>query len=59
VHFLHADRGFPARTGAPGAIWAGWAPDLGVSSCVSGHFAMEESPEAVLAAFVPFFADAR
>lgn len=55
VHFLHADRGFPAQSGDPAALWAPWAPRLTVSSAVSGHFVTEEAPDAVLAACLPFF----
>ncbi len=55
LHFLWAETGFPAQTGDPASLWRGWAPNLTHNSCVSGHFAMEENPEAVLAAFLPHF----
>lgn len=55
VHFLYAEAGFPASTGDPAAIWRDWADTVTAESCVSGHFAMEENPEAVLGAFLPFF----
>lgn len=57
LHFLWAERGFPARTGDPAALWRGWADRVTDAACVAGHFAMEEAPEAVIAAFGPFFAD--
>jgi haloacetate dehalogenase len=57
IHFLWAETGFPAQTGDPAALWRGWADQVSDSSCRSGHFAMEEAPDQVLAAFRPFFAD--
>lgn len=53
--FLWAKGGFPAQTGDPANHWRAWATDVRDASCVSGHFAMEEAPEDVLATFVPFF----
>lgn len=55
LHFLYAQSGFPARTGDPLALWRAWAPQVTGGSCTSGHFAMEENPQAVLDAFLPFF----
>lgn len=55
LRFLWAEGGFPARTGDPAAIWRRWADDVSDASCVSGHFAMEENPRAVLDTFLPFF----
>jgi haloacetate dehalogenase len=55
LRFLWAEGGFPARTGDPAAAWRRWAEDVTDSSCVSGHFAMEEAPAAVVATFLPFF----
>jgi len=65
LHFLWAETGFPARAarsaqaagGAfdPAATWRRWARNVTASSCVSGHFVMEENPEAVLRAFLPHF----
>lgn len=55
LHFLWTEGGFPARTGDPAGIWRRWARRVTESSCVSGHFVMEENPRAVLAAFVPHF----
>lgn len=55
LRFLWAEGGFPARTGDPAGIWRRWAAEVSDASCVSGHFAMEENPEAVLDAFLPFF----
>jgi haloacetate dehalogenase len=56
LRFLWAEGGFPARTGDPAGIWRRWADDVTGSACISGHFAMEENPQAVLEAFLPFFA---
>jgi len=56
VMFLWAETGFPAQTGRPAELWRTWADDVRDASCRSGHFAMEEAPDAVLDAFVPFFA---
>ena len=56
LRFLWAEGGFPARTGDPLGIWRGWAETVTGSACVSGHFAMEEAPEAVIDAFLPFYA---
>jgi haloacetate dehalogenase len=58
LHFVWAKGGFPARTGDPLGIWQNWAEDVTgteVSGC--GHFAMEEVPDAVLAAIGPHFID--
>jgi haloacetate dehalogenase len=55
VHFLWAETGFPARTGDPAGLWRDWADRVTDAPCVSGHFAMEENPQAVLDAFLPFF----
>ncbi|MCC5971720.1 MAG: alpha/beta hydrolase [Pararhodobacter sp.] len=65
LHFLWAESGFPARAARsattdgtapdPGAIWRRWARQVTASSCVSGHFVMEENPEAVLRAYLPHF----
>jgi haloacetate dehalogenase len=55
LHFLWATTGFPSRLGQPAALWRAWANQVTDTSCESGHFAMEEAPEAVLAAYLPFF----
>ncbi|SEM61454.1 haloacetate dehalogenase [Loktanella fryxellensis] len=55
LHFLWAEAGFPAQTGDPLAIWQRWAWQVTGNACRSGHFAMEENPQAVLDAFVPHF----
>ncbi|MBI1220267.1 MAG: alpha/beta fold hydrolase [Rhodobacteraceae bacterium] len=55
LHFLWATTGFPSRLGQPAALWRAWADHVTDASCDSGHFAMEEAPEAVLAAYLPFF----
>ena len=56
VHFLWAEAGFPARTGDPLGIWRAWAKDVtGTEVPGIGHFAMEEAPDAVITAFLPYF----
>lgn len=55
LRFLWGHHGFPARTGDPLGIWRGWAEDVTGEPCESGHFVMEENPQAVLSAFLPFF----
>jgi haloacetate dehalogenase len=57
LRFLWAESGFPARTGDPVRLWHRWATEVTDASCVSGHFAMEENPQAVLDCFLPFFRD--
>ncbi len=54
LHFLHAEEGFPARTGDAAGLWAPWAERLSTSTCDTGHFLMEEDPAAFLSAFVPY-----
>ncbi len=56
LHFLHAQTGFPARTERVKTAWQEWAEAVTVASCRTGHFVMEENPEAVLAAFLPHVA---
>ena len=53
--FLYGRHGFPAQTGDPGGLWRAWAEDVRTATCESGHFAMEENPQAVLDAVLPFF----
>ena len=55
LHFLWGHHGFPARTGDPAGIWRRWADRVTDASCDTGHFVMEENPQAVLDAFLPFF----
>lgn len=55
LHFLYGHHGFPARTGDPEGLWRNWATEVSSEMCESGHFVMEENPDAVLGAFVPFF----
>ena len=55
LRFLWGRTGFPAKTGDPAGIWANWAVDLSDMACDSGHFVMEENPQAVLDCFLPFF----
>jgi haloacetate dehalogenase len=54
LRFLWGRHGFPARTGDPAGLWRAWADDVTDISCESGHFVMEENPQAVLDAFLPF-----
>ena len=56
LHVLWAETGFPARAGDPLAAWGRWAQHVTGSTCQSGHFVMDEAPEAVLSAFFPHFA---
>jgi haloacetate dehalogenase len=53
--FLCGEDGFPAKTGDPASVWRAWADRVEAATCVSGHFAMEENPRAVLDTFQPFF----
>lgn len=55
MRFLWAEGGFPGQTGDPAALWKDWADEVTARSCVSGHFVMEENPEAVLDCFGAFF----
>jgi haloacetate dehalogenase len=56
LHFVWAAGGFPARTGDPLEMWRSWAETVtGQEIQNSGHFAMEEVPDAVLAAVLPHF----
>ena len=54
---LYGAHGFPAKNGNAVSLWQSWASDLGISVCESGHFVMEENPQAVLDTFLPFFAN--
>jgi len=54
--YLWGEHGFPARTGDPLGIWRRWAASVQGNACASGHFVMEEHPQAVLDLFAPFFA---
>ena len=54
--FVWGAHGFPARTGDPLGIWRAWADDVsGAEIAESGHFAMEEAPDAVVEAVLPHF----
>lgn len=55
LHVLWAEGGFPAKAGDPAGAWRRWAENVTASSCVSGHFVMDEAPEVVLAAFLSHF----
>jgi haloacetate dehalogenase len=56
LHFVWAERGFPARTGDPLGLWRRWAERVtGAQIPGCGHFAMEEAPEAVLTQMLPHF----
>jgi haloacetate dehalogenase len=56
LRFLWGRHGFPARTGDPAGLWRAWAAEVTDSACDTGHFVMEEAPESVIDAFLPFFA---
>ncbi len=58
LHFLCGIHGFPAQTGNPTALWENWADQVTSATCDAGHFAMEENPDAIVEAFLPFFAGA-
>ena len=55
LRLLCGAHGFPAKSGNAVEVWSGWAKQVEASICDAGHFVMEENPEAVLAAFKPFF----
>ncbi|TDT73010.1 haloacetate dehalogenase [Litoreibacter halocynthiae] len=55
LRFLWAEGGFPGQTGNPEDLWSSWADQVSSQSCISGHFVMEENPEAVLDCFWAFF----
>ncbi|MEM7722500.1 MAG: alpha/beta hydrolase [Pseudomonadota bacterium] len=56
LHFIWAKGGFPAQSGDTLDAWRGWASDVtGTEIAQSGHFVMEEQPDAVLAAVLPHF----
>lgn len=55
LRFLYGHHGFPARTGDPEGIWRNWATQVTAGACDSGHFVMEENPDAVIKAFASFF----
>lgn len=55
MHFLYGEHGFPASTGDPIGIWRDWCDDVTASTCETGHFVMDEDPQAVIDAFIPFF----
>jgi len=57
MKFLWAEDGFPAQTGNPTDLWTPWVDNLQDASCKSGHFVMEENPQAVIKSYLPFFQD--
>jgi haloacetate dehalogenase len=57
LRFLWGRHGFPSRTGDPAGLWRRWADNVTDTACDSGHFVMEENPQAVLDAFLPFLSD--
>ncbi len=57
LHFVWSNRGFPARSGDPLGTWREWAETVTGQAIEAGHFAMEENPDAVLAALMPFLVD--
>ena len=58
VHLIWSENGFPARTGDPLGLWRNWTWDLsGTEIQESGHFVMEEAPEATTAALLAFLSE--
>jgi haloacetate dehalogenase len=55
LRLLCGAHGFPAKSGNAAEVWRGWAQRVEASVCDSGHFVMEENPQAVLTAFENFF----
>lgn len=55
VHFVWSENGFVSQAADPLALWRQWATTVTGQSIESGHFAMEENPTAIVAAFLPFF----
>ena len=52
--FVWSKLGFPAATGDPLRLWKAWTQNLSGAEVDCGHFMPEESPDALLAAAVPF-----
>lgn len=46
LRFVWSEHGFPARTGDPAGVWRAWAREVSDRSVPTGHFAMEEAPDA-------------
>ncbi|VAW23409.1 hypothetical protein MNBD_ALPHA11-1074 [hydrothermal vent metagenome] len=57
MHYIWANSGFPAATGDPLVHWEKWTDTLTGTEIDAGHFAQEENPDAVISAFLPFFAN--
>ena len=55
LRFLWAEGGFPSRAGDPAGLWRRWADDVSDRSCATGHFVMEEAPDAAWEAFEGHF----
>ena len=53
---LWGETGFPSKVGDPREIWRAWASEVTGGSCRSGHFVMEENPDAVIETFRAHFA---
>ncbi|MDV7341658.1 alpha/beta hydrolase [Terasakiella sp. A23] len=55
--FTWAENSFPAQTVDPLGLWQEWADNVEghVLPGKSGHFPMEENPQAIVDCFVPFF----
>ena len=54
LHFIWAERGFPAETGDPLGFWQSWAEQVSGGVIDAGHFGQEENPEALLATLLSF-----
>ena len=56
LHFVYSDNGFPAKAGGPATLWRGWADKVTTAEIPDcGHFIQEEQPDALIAAYLPFF----
>jgi haloacetate dehalogenase len=51
---LWGEAGIPSETAAPLEVWRRWCVNVAGAGLPSGHFVAEESPEALLAALLPF-----
>lgn len=51
---LWGDQGIPGETGTPLDIWKAWCADVEGAGIDSGHFVVEENPQATRDALLPF-----
>ena len=52
--FVWSKLGFPKKAGDPLSLWRGWSDNASGAEIDAGHFIPEETPDALLAAAVPF-----